>query len=213
MTERVARLRQCSLDTKPWLSLERAALLTEFYRNGTPAVSLPVQRARALEFLMERKTIYIGPEELIVGERGPGPKGTPSYPELCCHSMEDLEILDTREKISYRVDEEARRIQRDEVIPHWRGRSMRDRIFAEMTPEWKDCYEAGIYTEFMEQRAPGHTVLGDVIYQKGLLDLQGEIEAALSRLDFLNDPDAWDKQQELRAMHVAAGAVMRFAER
>ncbi|HXK02795.1 MAG TPA: trans-4-hydroxy-L-proline dehydratase [Verrucomicrobiae bacterium] len=213
MTERVARLRQCSLDTRPWLSLERAALLTEFYLEGTPAVSVPVQRARALEFLMERKTIYIGPEELIVGERGPGPKGTPSYPELCCHSMEDLEILDTREKISYRVDEEARRVQRDEVIPYWRGRSMRDRIFAEMTPAWKDCYEAGIYTEFMEQRAPGHTVLGGVIYQKGLLDLQGEIEAALSRLDFLNDPDAWDKQQELRAMHVAAGAVMRFAER
>ena len=213
MTERVARLRQCSLDTRPWLSLERAALLTEFYLEGTPAVSVPVQRARALEFLMERKTIYIGPEELIVGERGPGPKGTPSYPELCCHSMEDLEILDTREKISYRVDEEARRVQRDDVIPYWRGRSMRDRIFAEMTPAWKDCYEAGIYTEFMEQRAPGHTVLGGVIYQKGLLDLQGEIEAALSRLDFLNDPDAWDKQQELRAMHVAAGAVMRFAER
>ena len=213
MTERVARLRQCSLDTRPWLSLERAALMTEFYRERPPAVSVPVQRARALEFLMERKTIYIGPEEWIVGERGPGPKGTPSYPELCCHSMEDLEILDTREKISFRVDDAARRIQRDEVIPYWAGRSMRDRIFAEMTPEWEDCYQAGIFTEFMEQRAPGHTVLGDVIYRKGLLDLQVEIEAALDRLDLLKDPRAWDKKQELRAMHIAAGAVMRSAER
>ena len=62
---------------------------------------------------MERKTIYIGSEELIVGERGPAPKGTPSYPELCCHSMEDLEILHTREKISYVVSDEARRIQAD----------------------------------------------------------------------------------------------------
>jgi formate C-acetyltransferase len=213
MTERVERLRACSLETKPWLSLERARLLTEFYRASDAALSIPVRRALSLAWLMERKTIYIGGEELIVGERGPSPKATPSYPELCCHSMEDLEILDTREKISYSVSDEARRIQAEEVIPYWRGGSMRDRIFAEMTPEWKDAYNAGIFTEFMEQRAPGHTVLGDVIYRKGLLELQADIDAALASLDFYGDARAWDKQQELKAMRIAAGAVMRFAER
>jgi formate C-acetyltransferase len=213
MTDRVARLRDCSLQTKPWLSLERAALVTEFYRACAPALSTPVRRARCLEFLLERKAIWIGEGELIVGERGPSPKGTPSYPELCCHSMEDLEVLHTRERVSYTVSEEARRLQAETVIPYWRDASMRDRIFAAMTGEWKDCYDAGVFTEFMEQRAPGHTVLGDVIYRKGLLELQGEVAAALGVLDFLNDPEAWDKQQELEAMAIAAGAVMRFAER
>ena len=192
MTERVARLRAGSLETKPWLSLERARLLTEFYRTSDAALSVPVRRALSLVYLMERKAIYIGSEELIVGERGPAPKGTPSYPELCCHSMQDLEILHTREKISYLVSDEARRIQAEEVIPYWQGGSMRDRIFAHMTPEWKDAYTAGIFTEFMEQRAPGHTVLGDVIYRKGLLDLQADIDAALARLDFYGDPRAWE---------------------
>ena len=126
MTERVARLRQQSLDAAPWLSLERALLITEFHRDCAEAMSEPVRRARAFLYLMERKTIYIGAEELIVGERGPAPKATPSYPELCCHSMQDLEILHTREKISYRVDEEARCIQAETVIPYWQGRSMRD---------------------------------------------------------------------------------------
>jgi formate C-acetyltransferase len=212
MTERVARLRQASLDAKPWLSLERAALITEFYRQAGP-LSPPVLRASALEYVLERRTIYIGPEELIVGERGPRPKGTPTYPELCCHTMEDFEILSTREKISYCVDDEARRIQREEIIPYWQGHSMRDRIFAEMTPEWKLAYEAGVYTEFMEQRAPGHTVLGDVIYRKGLLDLKRDVAASLARLDFFNDPRAYDKEQELRGMAIAADAVIRFAER
>ena len=82
-----------------------------------------------------------------------------------------------------------------------------------MTPEWKDAYEAGVFTEFMEQRAPGHTVLGDVIYRRGLVELQAEIDDALGRLDFFGDARAWDKQQELKAMRIAAGAVMRFAER
>jgi pyruvate formate-lyase/glycerol dehydratase family glycyl radical enzyme len=212
MTERVARLRRCSLETKPWISMERALLLTRFYRQ-CGFLSVPLQRAYALRYILHNRRIYIGPDELIVGERGPAPKGTPTYPELCCHTIEDFEILDARPKISYRVDEEARRVQREEVIPFWAGFSMRDRIFGEMTPEWKDAYEAGIFTEFMEQRAPGHTVLGDVIYRKGLLDLQAEVEASLARLDYFNDPAAFDKEQQLKAMSVAAGAVIRFAGR
>jgi formate C-acetyltransferase len=194
------------------VSLERARLLTEFYRQAGP-LSPPMMRAGSLAYIYEHRSIYIGPGELIVGERGPRPKGTPTYPELCCHSMDDLEILNSREKISYCVDEEARRIQRDEIIPFWQGHSMRDRMFAEMTPEWKNAYEAGVFTEFMEQRAPGHTVCGNVIYRKGLLDLQQEAADAIARLDFFNDPQAYDKEQELRAMSVAAGAVIRFAER
>jgi formate C-acetyltransferase len=212
MTERVAQLRQASLDARPWISLERAKLLTDFYRQAGP-LSPPMLRARALEYIFERRSVYIGAEELIVGERGPRPKGTPTYPELCCHTLEDFEILHTREKISYCVDEEARRIQREEIIPFWQGHSMRDRMFAEMTPEWKNAYEAGIFTEFMEQRAPGHTVCGDIIYRKGLLDLQREVVDAIASLDFFNDPQAYDKEQQLRAMSVAAGAVIRFAER
>jgi formate C-acetyltransferase len=212
VTDRVARLRQLSLDAKPWLSIERARLLTEFYRQA-PARSVPVVRAMALAYVMERKTVSIGEGELIVGERGEGPKGTPTYPELCCHSERDFEILDTRPKISYTVSPEARRVQRDVVVPLWAGRSMRDRMFEAMTPEWKDAYEAGIYTEFMEQRAPGHTVLGDVIYRKGLLDLKAEAQAALQALDWHGDPHAWDKAQELEAMAIALDAVVRNAER
>jgi formate C-acetyltransferase len=212
MNERVAHLREQCLETKPWLSIERARLITESYRDSRMA-SAPMRRAYALRHLMEHKSIYIGDHELIVGERGPSPKGAPTYPEICCHSLEDLEILNSRAKIAYHVPEEARAIQREEIIPYWRGRSIRDVIFQEMAPEWKDAYEAGIFTEFMEQRAPGHTVLGDVIYRKGLLELKADIEASLQRLDFFNDPEAYNKQEQLRAMSVAADAVICFAER
>lgn len=212
MNERVSRLRQATLEAKPWLSIERAQLLTEFYREDK-TVSVPIRRARALAYLMEHKQIHIGPDELIVGERGPAPKAAPTFSELCCHSLEDFDVLNSREKIAYAVDDRARQIQRDDVIPYWSGRSIRDLIFAEMTPAWKDAYAAGIFTEFMEQRAPGHTVLGDVIYRKGLLDLKADIDLALSRLDDFSDPAATAKRDELRAMAIAADAVIRFAER
>src|SRR5581483_10389048 len=128
MTERVARLRQASLDARPWLSIERGKLLTEFYRMAG-ALSAPMMRARALEYILERCALYIGAEELIVGERGPAPKSAPTYPEICCHTVEDFEILDTREKISYCVSADARKVQAEEVIPFWQGKSMRDRMF------------------------------------------------------------------------------------
>jgi formate C-acetyltransferase len=212
MNERVKNLRQQSLDTKPRMSHERAELMTEFYERSSEAAS-PIKRALALKHLMENKAIYIGDGELIVGERGPLPKATPTYPELCCHSIKDLQILNDRKKISFAVDDQTRKLYQDRIIPFWRGRTIRDRIFSEMSEEWKAAYEAGIYTEFMEQRAPGHTVLDDKIYRKGLLDFKVGIENAKQKLDFDNDPEAYRKQKELEAMSICCDAIIRFAER
>lgn len=213
MTERVRRLREESLNAVPTLSTERAELITEFYRQDLGPVSAPVRRALAFRYILEHRTIYIGEGELIVGEKGPFPKAAPTYPELCCHSLEDLDILNSREKIPFRVTPEARRVYAEVIIPFWRGKSMRDLIFREMTDEWKAAYEAGVFTEFMEQRAPGHTVLDGKIYRKGFLDFMEDIRRALANLDYLNDPEAYDKQEELKAMLICADALIRFAHR
>jgi len=213
ISERVARLRQQSLEAVPAISTERAELLTEFYRQSRELVSIPVQRALAFRYLMEHKTICINDGELIVGEKGPAPQAAPTYPELCCHSLQDLEVLDSRPKIPFKVSPQARRVYQEEIIPFWQGRSLRDRIFQEMTDEWKAAYQAGIFTEFMEQRAPGHTVLDDKIYRQGMLDFIAEIEFRLQNLDYLNDPQAYARQEELKAMRICAQALIRFAER
>lgn len=213
ISERVSRLRQQSLDAKPAISTERAVLITEFFRLDTRAVSAPVRRALAFQYLMEHKTIGIYDGELIVGEKGPAPKATPTYPELCCHSLNDLDILNSRSKISFKVNPQDRKVYKDLLIPFWQGRSMRDLIFQEMTDEWKAAYEAGIFTEFMEQRAPGHTVLDNKIYRKGFLDFKADIQKSLRNLDYLNDPEAYDRQEELKAMLICADALIRFAER
>ena len=213
VNERVDRLRRESLEAKPFVSTERAELMTEYYRQNTELGSAPMRRAQAFRHLMEHKTVYIGPDELIVGEKGPAPKATPTFPELCCHSLQDLEILSSRENIPFAVSSEARQIQRETIIPFWHGKSMRDLLFQEMTEEWKAAYEAGIFTEFMEQRAPGHTVLDSKIYHKGLVELEQDIQRSLLALDYLDDSEAYLKRQELEAMLVCADAMMRFAER
>ncbi len=214
MNERIHRLREQSVNEKPSISPERAILVTEFYRSDlADRVSVPVKRALAFKYILERKKVWIGDGELIVGERGPSPKATPTYPEICTHTLNDLDVLHSRQRIPYLVDEEARSIYETNIIPYWQGKSLRDRIFQEMSDDWKASYRAGMFTEFMEQRAPGHTALGDKIYKKGFLDLKEDIQRSMAQLDFYNDPEAYDKIQELRAMDIAADALLLFARR
>ncbi|MGA2547483.1 MAG: trans-4-hydroxy-L-proline dehydratase [Rectinemataceae bacterium] len=213
MNERVKRLREESFNARPSFSAERAALTTEFYKEWQGRVSTPVLRAMNFRNLCEKKTIYIGEGELIVGERGPVPKAVSTFPELTCHSEEDLSILDSRPMTSYAVSEADAALYRDLVIPYWRGRSMRDRAFAEIPEDWKALYEAGLFTEFMEQRAPGHTSLDGSIYAKGIGSRRAEITAARAALDWGADPEALAKDEELKGMDIACEAAIIFARR
>ncbi|MHA1136813.1 MAG: trans-4-hydroxy-L-proline dehydratase [Candidatus Thorarchaeota archaeon] len=213
-SERVQRLRNQSITTKPYICTERAELLTDFYQSGgADNVSTPVARALAFKHILENKTIIINDGELIVGERGSAPRATPTYPELCSHTVEDLDIANSRERTPFLVSDETRITYKDEIIPFWTGRTMRERVFQSMSEDWMAAFNAGIYTEFMEQRAPGHAILDDKIYRRGLLDLIEDIQNHLSSLDYYNDPEAYSKEQELKAMEIAANAVISFAKR
>ena len=214
MTERIRKLREQSLNAENRISAERALLITEFYQSGmADAEPVPVQRALAFKYILEHKYICVNEGELIVGERGPAPKATPTYPEICIHSLQDLEILNDRPKVSFKSDETTRAAYRDIIIPYWKGKSNRDWIFQNLPQEWKEAYTAGVFTEFQEQRAPGHTALGIKMFRTGLLDLKEEIAESLAKTDLVNDPKGVDKRDELRAMDIVCDAMIRYAER
>lgn len=214
MNERIRKLREQSVTAHPYITPERALLLTEFYKDtASPVLSAPVQRALAFRYLLEHKDIVINDGELIVGERGPAPKATPTFPEITVHSVRDLEILHTRPKTSFRVSEETKRTYEEYIIPFWKGKTIREKIFSEMSGDWTSAYKAGIFTEFMEQRAPGHTVLDDKIYTKGFADFQKDIRKSYKKIDRADGPDVLRKREELKAMAIAAEALIRYAER
>ena len=213
MNERVQRLRQHSLDAHPSVSIERAVLLTDFYRENIGKYPQPVLRAKAYEYVCANKTVFIGDEELIVGERGHEPKAAPTYPEIICHSADDLRILDSRAMTSYHISPEDIETYEREVIPFWQGRSLRDQIFDSLPKEWHQAFSAGIFTEFMEQRAPGHTVGDGKIFGKGMLDFKEEIAAAIRDLDPASDPEAAARRDQLEAMDIVADAAILYAER
>jgi formate C-acetyltransferase len=214
INDRIRNLRRQSVEAQASLSPERALLITALLQSGRlEGEAVPIQRARVFSHILENKHIAIHQGELIVGERGPAPKATPTYPEICLHSLDDLALLNDRAKVPYTSDEDLRRAYEEDIIPFWQGRTLRDRMFAQLPERWKTAYRAGVFTEFQEQRSPGHTVLGDKIYRKGFLDLKREIAEAQAALDFYNDPHALDKREQLQAMDMAADALITFARR
>ncbi len=213
MNERIQRLRKLSVETQESLSIERALITTKFYKENYGKYSEPMMRALNFLEICKQKTLYIGDDELIVAERGPVPKSVPTFPELTCHSVEDFHVLNTRDQQRYTIAQEDIDTYESDVIPYWEGRTMRERIFNHVPHEWQRAYEAGVFTEFMEQRAPGHTALDGKIYRKGMLDFKKDIKDHIDRLDFLNDPEATEKLEELKAMDVSCDAAIVFAER
>ncbi len=213
MNKRIKKLRQQSLDAINCISPERALLITDFYESEqVNCLSAPVLRAKAFEYILKNKAICINDDELIVGERGPSPKATPTYPEICLHSLQDLKIIDTREKVSFKVDEETLKVYKEIIIPFWNGKTIREKIMSSMSSEWLDAYSNGIFTEFQEQRAPGHTVCGGKIYKKGLLDIIDDIHISLNKLDFETDSSAFNKKEQLQAMEITALAIIAWTE-
>lgn len=214
MNTRIQKLREASENAVPRISTERAEIITDFYAEAATAkLSIAEQRAESLFRILDQKYIYIGIGELIVGERGPRPRAVPTYPEINLHSPEDLETLDTRDKVWFRVSDEVKTIYKNKIIPFWKGKSNRERIFRELDDDWKAAYEAGIFTEFQEQRAPGHTVLGKRMFETGFLDLKNEIRESISKLDFYKDDQAFAKKEQLRAMSRACDAIINYARR
>lgn len=213
INERVKKLREQSLNAIPRISMERAQIVDKVYKKYEGKVSTPVLRALVLKELMTKKKLCINDGELIVGERGEEPAATPTYPELCCHTIEDMEIMNKRENISFKSTKEDIRMQKEIIIPYWEQRSIRNKILESMDEEWKECYAAGIFTEFMEQRGPGHTVCDDKIYKKGFLDFKEDIQKAIRNLDFLKDDEALAKKDQLEAMSIACDAIMILGAR
>ncbi|MBT7261880.1 MAG: glycyl radical protein [Desulfobacula sp.] len=214
MNSRIKSLRKKTRDKEVTISHERADLVTNFYKiHAGLDKSISVQRALCLKYVLENKKICIEENELIVGERGPEPKAVPTYPEICLHSMGDLEILDSRPKVPYKVSEETKRIYGEKIIPFWKGKTIREKIFEAMEDQWIDSFNAGIFTEFQEQRSPGHTAGGDLIYKKGFNDLKDDIGQWLENIDFFKDKDGLEKQEVLASLDIAADALIVFAHR
>lgn len=213
-TERIRRLREISdKKCKPSISMERAVLLTEAYKMYEGKFSIPVLRGLAFKYIMENRTLYIEKGAIIIGEKGHKPWAAPTFPELCCHTLKDFDNMNNREKVFFKVSEEDKRIQKEVIIPYWKDRALMTRMNKLLPDEWHKLFDAGLYTEFLMQRGPGHTVADGKIYRKGYIDFINDIQYEIDHLDYNNDVLALNKKEELEGMKLVCEGMIIFGER
>ncbi|WP_323985062.1 trans-4-hydroxy-L-proline dehydratase [Fusibacter ferrireducens] len=213
-TTRIKRLRNISeKECQPTISIERALLLTEAYKKWEGTCSTPVLRGRAFKYIMENRTLYIERGALIVGEKGHKPWAAPTFPELCCHTLEDFDNMNHREKVFFKVSDEDRRLQEEVIIPYWQDRAMMKRMNALLPEAWHDLFNAGMFTEFLMQRGPGHTVADGKIYKTGYLDFIERIDREIENLDFNMDVNALNKLEALKGMRLTCEGMIILGKR
>jgi formate C-acetyltransferase len=193
--------------------MERAVLLTEAYKMYEGKFSTPVLRGLAFKHIMKNRTLYIEKGAIIIGEKGHKPWAAPTFPELCCHTMEDFDNMNNREKVFFKVSEEDKRIQKEVIIPYWKNRALMTRMNKLLPDEWHKLFDAGLYTEFLMQRGPGHTVADGKIYRKGYADFIEDIQYEIDHLDYNKDVNALNKKEELEGMKLVCESMIIFGER
>ncbi len=207
MNDRIKKLRQQSLDAKPSISAERAELMTEFFEKPeSRGLSAPMPHALAFKHIMENKAVTFNDGELIVGERGPAPKATPTYPEVCCHSLQDLRFLNDRKKTAFAVGRgDAGALRREDhpllagplacanaSSPPWRPSGSTPTRRASSPSSWSSA-------------RPGTRSSTARSTRKGSSTSRRTSRPPSPALDFMNDPEAYDKREELEAMAVSCG--------
>lgn len=119
---RTERLNHEMRSVRPSVCVERARIVTESYRE-TEGMPVVLRRAHALKALLEQMTIFIGADELIVGNHGSKLRSTPIFPEFGSLSRKELEYMPVRNVDTLDISEEEIDLLVDEIFPQWEGKS------------------------------------------------------------------------------------------
>ena len=113
------------LTAEHWLCMERARYYTEAHRE-TVGLHPSLRASRALRRILEKMTIRIEPDELLVGNRSSKLIAPPISPERGDVTFIFEHLLDDLKAFGYRIDPSDERLLFDELIPYWKGKTVRD---------------------------------------------------------------------------------------
>ena len=216
-SRRVDRLREAVMNCTPEISADRAALVTESYRQ-TESDPIELRRAKAMLHTLKHLNIEIREGELIVGEVGNRLRCAQIYPEFDINwVIEELDgkpvRFEKRPGDRYVIKPEDEKLLRG-LAPYWQGKTHYDRVKARMPKEAWEAYEAGIInSQFLMISGEGHVVVNlKRVLKEGLESFKERARAVLDALD-LAQPEDLRRKPFLESVILCCDAVHIFAQR
>jgi len=210
-------MKEAFLKLKPSVSIARAKATTEIYKENP---NLPVKLLRAQAFYRACQTIpvHIGEDELIVGSPSGKQRAGVFCPEISWRWMEaELDTMHQRNQDPYVIDEEDKKVLKEEIFPFWRGRSIDEKIYAQL----EDLgilpltFESGIIdaelkaTNGAGEYAPGYC---NILIKKGFNGIKKDARKQLKKFDIAN-PDDTESIYFLKSVIITCEAMILLGKR
>ncbi|MDO4168909.1 MAG: glycyl radical protein [Lachnospiraceae bacterium] len=213
LTPRMNVFREKVLDKKPYICAERALLATEAYQQNQhqPAV---MKRALMLKNILEKMSIYIEDETLIVGNQASSNKDAPIFPEYTLEFViDELDSFEKRDGDVFYITEETKEALRA-IAPFWENNNLRAKGNALLPEEVSVFMETGFFgMEGKLNSGDAHLAVDyKTVLEVGLKGYEERTRKLKEKLD-LCVPENIDKYSFYKAVLIVIDAVKTFAHR
>ena len=213
LTPRMNDFREKVLDKKPYICAERALLATESYRlyQNQPPV---MKRALMLKNILEKMSIYIEDETLIVGNQAALNKDAPIFPEYTLEFViDELDKFEKRDGDVFYITEETKAALRS-IAPFWENNNLRAKGEALLPEEVNVFMETGFFgMEGKLNSGDAHLAVDyEQLLKIGLVGYEKRVRQLKAELD-LCVPENIDKYVFYKAVLIVIEAVKTYADR
>lgn len=213
LTPRMNDFREKVLDKKPYICAERALLATESYRlyQNQPPV---MKRALTLKNILEKMSIYIEDETLIVGNQAASNKDAPIFPEYTLEFViDELDKFEKRDGDVFYITEETKAALRS-IAPFWENNNLRAKGEALLPEEVNVFMETGFFgMEGKLNSGDAHLAVDyEQLLKIGLVGYEKRVRQLKAELD-LCVPENIDKYVFYKAVLIVIEAVKTYADR
>ena len=214
-SERVKKLRDRLVGFTPTTCIERARIVTNFYKRKDifkyPAV---IQRAFVIDEIVRKMSIIINEDELIVGNRGTNIRPGVIFPEMSIDWIEkELDTFDKREVDRFITPDDIKHELREVILPFWKGKTVDERSLFYMPDDAKNFLKSGCFSTARLKNGMGHFMPDyENVLKEGFFGIKNRAQEELNKLDFTVYENI-KKANFLKAVIITSDAAIVFGRR
>jgi len=214
-TPRTRKLKERALNIKPAICCERASIFTEVFKQTENEPQI-IRRAKGFKKVLEEMSIFIGEDELLVGNVVSSPRGAPVFPEVAANWLDkELNTFETRRIDKFKISNETKKVIRG-VIHYWKNKTIEDRvrsIMPEETLNLVDFEYPVVSPQNMINNMIGHLILDyNKTLKLGFKAIQSNVNQKLKELELTN-PENIQKKQFYRAELIVCDGAINYIKR
>lgn len=211
---RISKLKDTVVHAAPGICIERARIVTDVYKKYE-SEPVTLRRGIMLKEILEKMSIYIEDEELIVGNQASKTRTAPLFPEYSWDWIYDeIDTFDKRDGDRFELREELKEELR-EILSYWKGKTLKDRVYRTQTKEvLLDKKHIGVLGwEGNVTAGEGHIIVDyEMVLKYGFGGILEKAKDELNNLDITN-PEDLKKRNFYNASIIAMKGCISFSKR